>query len=99
MPAYNRSRAGYGNTHPLSEVDASADDIFHFPAANIHAAHPQSVRIWMRLDLLDHSHKHVIKTARQVLHILHLYCGHCQIIRQLFQVHILRNINIIFYPC
>ena len=98
MPADNCARTGYGNAHPFFQVDASADDILDLSAADVHLAHSQSVRIGMGFDLFDDSHQHIVKTTCKIFHVLHFHCGHGQVVRQFFQIRILRNIHIILDP-
>ena len=83
VPAHHRAGTGDSHTHPLLQVDAAADDILDLSVADIHLADSQLVRVGMGFDLLDHADDHVVKTAGQILHILHFHRGHGQIICQL----------------
>ena len=98
MPAHHRAGAGNRHAHPFRQVDPAADDRLRFSVSDIHPAYPQLVRVGLGLDLLDDTDDHLVKAARQILHVLHLHGGHGQVISQLFQVHILRELHIIPDP-
>ena len=52
----------------------------------------------MRQNFPDLSDTQVVKLFAQILHILNLNGGHSQIVSQFFQIHIVRDLNIIFHP-
>ena len=98
VPAHYSAGAGHCHAHAFLQIDSTADNIFNLTAADIYLADSQFIRIGMGLYFLDDTHKHIVKPAGQILHILHLYGRHGQIIGQLFQIHILRDLYIILYP-
>ena len=98
VPTHNGSRAGYGHPHTFAQIDTTADDVLDLTVSDIYLAHPQTICVRVRLDSLDHTHNHIVEPARQFFHIFYLYRGHGQIIGQLLQIHVLRDIHIIFYP-
>ena len=98
VPAHYRAGAGHSHTHALLQVDSSADDILDLTAADIYLAYLKLIRVGMGLDFRNDTHKHIVKPACQIFHILHLYGRHGQIIGQFFQIHILRDLYIILYP-
>ena len=98
VPAHHSAGAGYGYPHSIPQIDSTADDLLDLSVSNIHLADSQPVRVWMGLHLFDHAYYHLIKTTGQVLYILHLYRGHGQIVGQLLQIHIIRDLHIVPNP-
>ena len=98
VPAHHRARTGDGHPHALPQVDTAADDVLDLAVSDVCLADSQLVRVGMGLDLLNHAHHHMIKTPGQILHILYLHGRHGQIVGQLFQIQILRDLDKILNP-
>ena len=98
VPADNRSGNGYGNLHADSKIDTAADNLLRLAVTDVDRADTQFVGIRMRIDRLNLTDKHLVKTLGEVFHVFHLNGVHREVVRQFLQVGVVGKTNIIFNP-